>query len=111
MTDKLSEVDIPDDLERRLREVGGFDPVAELCSEAADRIHKLELDLHFQKLQKVEWACYACVEKSEAATARIEELEKAVVDLVQHVSRADLAYSVKTETKLVFRALMENKND
>jgi hypothetical protein len=81
MTDKLSEVDIPDDLVRRLREVGGFDPAAELCSEAADRIHKLELDLHFQKLQKVEWACYACMEKSEAATARIEKLEIALKEI------------------------------
>jgi hypothetical protein len=42
---------------------------------------------------------------------RIEELERAVLDLVQYVSRADLAFYTKTETRLVFRKLMEKHND
>ena len=42
---------------------------------------------------------------------RIEELERAVLDLVQYVSRADLAFYTKTETRLVFRKLMEKHDD
>jgi len=46
------------------------------CRDELNRIHKLELDFHFQMLQKVEWACYACIEKSEAAADEIERLKK-----------------------------------
>jgi hypothetical protein len=46
------------------------------CRDELNRIHKLELDLHFQKLQKAEWACYACMEKSKAAADEIERLKK-----------------------------------
>jgi hypothetical protein len=45
------------------------------------------------------------------AADRIEELERAVLDLVQYVSRADLAFYTKTETRLVFRKLMEKQDD
>lgn len=103
-----------DDLVKRLRAVGGFDPAAELCSEAADRIHKLELDLHFQKLQQVEWACYACMEKSAVATARIEKLEAALNKILQkcvYARREKWCSCLDCNCVIAGAALEGNKND
>jgi hypothetical protein len=103
-----------DDLVKRLRTMAGigWNPIGD---EAADRIEKLELDLHFQKLQKVEWACYACIEKSEFDAARIEQLEAALRDVTTDWDRWQKMKDSDSFTELFARICeakaLEGKND
>jgi hypothetical protein len=45
------------------------------------------------------------------AADRIEELERAVSDLAQYVSSADLGFYIEPETKKVLNEIGEKKND
>lgn len=47
----------------------------------------------------------------EAAADRIEELERAVLDLAQYVSSADLGFFIEPETKKVLSEIGEKKDD
>ena len=99
-----------DDLVKRLRTMAGigWNPIGD---EAADRIEKLELDLHFQKLQKVEWACYACIEKSESDAARIEKLTADIREYVNRTEYGDTNNIQRQMDRAVLLKIEENKND
>jgi hypothetical protein len=47
----------------------------------------------------------------EAAADRIEELNRAVLDLAQYVSSADLGFFIEPETKKVLSEIGEKKDD
>ena len=47
----------------------------------------------------------------EAAADRIEELNRAVLDLAQYVSSADLGFFIEPETKKVLNEIGEKKDD
>ena len=47
----------------------------------------------------------------EAAADRIEELERAVLDLAEYVSSADLGFFIEPETKKVLSEIGEKKDD
>jgi hypothetical protein len=98
------------DLVKRLRTMAGigWNPIGD---EAADHIEKLELDLHFQKLQKVEWACYACIEKSESDAARIEKLTADIREYVNRTQYGDTNNIQRRMDRAVLLKIVENKND
>ena len=47
----------------------------------------------------------------EAAADRIEELNRAVLDLAQYVSSADLGFYIEPETRKVLNEIGEKKDD
>ena len=109
-----------DDLVKRLRKRQEFEFIDghkrvewedEDALEAADRIEELELDLHFQKLQKVEWACYACIEKSESDAARIEKLTADIREYVYRTEYGDTNNIQQRMDRAVLLKIEENKND
>jgi hypothetical protein len=52
-----------------------------------------------------------CQEVLVRANCRIDELERAVLDLAEYVSRADLNYYVDPETRKVLNEIGEGKDD
>lgn len=109
MTDKLSEVDIPDELVEELREEQRWGNV--LAGKAADRIYELELELHFRNIQSQEHACYACIEKSESDAARIEKLTAAVREYVSRTEYGDANNIQRRMDRAVLLKIVEKKND
>lgn len=83
-----------DDLVRQLREVGGLDPAAELCSYAADRIEHLERELSEERASREQAAAKAWEfsDRIKELESQVGRLRSAMDDIVSYVSRADYYY-------------------